>query len=59
MVKKRTKDGVLIDMQRWDLLPLSELKKFEDVAEVIIPDVIKTRMEVREQPIKRGRKANK
>lgn len=59
MVKKRTKDGALIDMAKWDVLPFSELKKFEDVSEVIYPDVIKSRIEGKETPIKRGRKANK
>lgn len=59
MVKKRTKDGALIDMAKWDVLPLSELKKFEDIEDVVYPDVIKSRIEAKETPIKRGRKANK
>lgn len=59
MVKKRTKDGALIDMAMWNVLPLSELKKFEDISEVVYPDVIKSRIEDKETPIKRGRKSNK
>ena len=55
--KKRLSDGCLVSLVNFNLLPDSELKKFEDIREIELPKAIQERIEPK--PIltpKRGRR---
>ena len=55
--KKRLSDGCLVSLVNFNLLPDSELKKFEDIREIELPKAIQDRLE--DKPIltpKRGRR---
>jgi hypothetical protein len=55
--KKRLSDGCLVSLVNFNLLPDSELKKFEDIREIELPKAIQERIELK--PIltpKRGRR---
>ena len=55
--KKRLSDGCLVSLINFNLLPDSELKKFEDIKEIELPKAIQDRLD--DKPIltpKRGRK---
>jgi hypothetical protein len=52
--KKRIKDGLIIVMSNWDLLPISQQKKFNELDIIEIPNSIQSRLEPK--PITRRKK---
>lgn len=49
MIKKRLSDGILVSLADWNLLPDSQLKNFEDVQDIELPNVIKARVEAKKE----------
>lgn len=49
--KKRLKDGKIVSLSNWDILPNNTLKGFEDVMSPEIPQALKDRLE----PVKQVR----
>ena len=49
--KKRLKDGKIVSLSNWDVLPNNTLKGFEDIMSAEIPQALKDRLE----PVKQVR----
>ena len=45
--KKRVSDGCLVTISNFNLLPVSQIKKFEEVIEIELPNAIQERIEVK------------